>query len=77
MDFPFPEPNPCSNDPKIEDNAALTSLSGLSRLAAVNDDLNIHGNDCQSQEEAEAFAASLSVGGDVTVEGNGVNYPCQ
>ena len=39
--------------------------------------LRISNTDCLSQAEAEAFAASISVGGYVTVEGNGADYPCE
>ena len=57
-------------------NPALTSLDGLSSLTSVGGYLYIQLNDCLDQAEAEVFAASLDVWGDVTVEDNGVNHPC-
>ena len=57
-------------------NTALSSLDGLSNLTTVADDLLITFNDCLSQDEAEAFKAGLSVGGESLVSYNGDNYPC-
>ena len=61
---------------EISTNNSLTSLDGLSNTVSVDGDLNISHNDCLSQTEAEAFAAGITVGGTVTVEDNGANYPC-
>jgi len=54
----------------------LATFAGLSNLASVGDDLGIWDNACLSQGEAEAFAIWIAVGGYVTVEDNGANYPC-
>ena len=43
----------------------------------MGDDLFILDNVCLSQEEAEAYAASIEVGGTVAVKNNGANYPCE
>ena len=42
----------------------------------MDHNLDIRENDCLSQTDAAAFAASLTVGGFTTVSDNGVNYPC-
>jgi len=53
----------------------LSSLE-MPSLTTVGRQLYIHANACLSQDEAEVFAASIDVGGDVIVSGNGANYPC-
>jgi len=63
-------------DLSINDNDAL-SVIDLPALMSVDGDLNISGNDCLSQTETEDFAAGLTISGDVTVEDNGANYPCE
>ena len=55
----------------IINNDALTSLEGLSGLTYVGDDLSIHNNDSLCQSDAEAFAASIELGGTVDVRDNG------
>lgn len=62
---------------EIRSNDSLSSLSGLSSLTAVSANLSIYDNDCLNQAEAEAFATSIDVGGNVKVEGNGANFPCR
>ena len=53
----------------------LTSID-LPCLTTVGGNLIILSNGCLSYVEAEAFAASIHVNGDVAVWGNGANYPC-
>jgi len=60
----------------IENNEQLTSLGGFSNLSSVGGDLYIAYNNCVSQDEADAFAASLNVGGSISVSHNGADYPC-
>jgi len=60
----------------ISDNDALTSPSGLSSLEAVGGHLFIENNACMSQTDAETISASVKVGGDSLVYGNGSKYPC-
>lgn len=62
----------------IYGNDVLTSLDGLSGLTTVGGSLDIHANRCLSPDEAEAFAASLVISGDVEVYDNGwdEDYPC-
>lgn len=60
----------------INYNDSLTDLRGLPSLTTVVAGLEIKGNDCLSQAEAEAFAASLDVQGFVGVSGNGGDFPC-
>ncbi len=57
-------------------NDSLTGLDGLSSLTTIGGALSIQNNLCLSQAEAETFAASISVGGNVSVTNNGANYPC-
>jgi len=65
-----------AGDVEIGDNAALSSLSGLSSLTSVSGALRIYDNPCLSPTEAEAFAASIEVGGDIEIYDNGSDYPC-
>lgn len=58
----------------IRYNATLADLVGLSSLSAVGHDLYLLGNACLSQEEADAFAASIDTGGAISVQDN--NGPC-
>jgi len=60
----------------IWDNDSLSSLSGLSGLATVGDNLMINSHVCLSQAEAETFAAGVDVSGGVDVFDNGADYPC-
>ena len=61
----------------VYENDSLSSLDGLSNLKSVGSSLRIANNPCLSQDEAEAFAASLDVGYTITVEDNGADYPCE
>lgn len=60
----------------IYENDELRSLEGMSSLEAVGLNLGIGWNKCLSQTEAEAFAEAIDVGGPVSVQDNGINYPC-
>lgn len=60
----------------ILSNPSLTSLEGRASLDSVGEDLSIRYNACLSQDEAEAFAASIDVGGTLYLSDNGANYPC-
>lgn len=62
-------------DLEICDNGVLASLDGLQGLATVIGDLGVHDNACLLQDEAMAFAASVTVGGNVNVYDNG--GPCE
>jgi hypothetical protein len=64
------------DDLQVYGNASLDSLTGLSALTAVGDALHIHENPCLSQADAESFATSIEVGGEVVVEDNGADHPC-
>ena len=50
--------------------ASLTSIDGMSSLSSVDGDLVIHSNYDLCQDDAEAFAAAITVGGTVSVYGN-------
>ena len=65
-----------NGDLTVENNDSLPGITGLFRLGYVHGSLTIQNNDCMSQEAAEAFAASIAVGGETTVEGNGTSVPC-
>jgi hypothetical protein len=58
-------------DLDIRANDALSSLAGLAALTAVGGDVRIENNPALCQSEAETFAAGLTVGGTITVSGNG------
>ena len=60
----------------ITGNPLISNLDSLVHLECVSGNLTISDNDCLSQEEAEAFAASLDVEGDIVVQDNGANHPC-
>ncbi len=64
------------DDLQVYGNASLDSLTGLSALTAVGDALDIRENPCLSQADAESFATSIEVGGEVMVEDNGADHPC-
>jgi hypothetical protein len=55
----------------ILNNAALRTLEGIPAPASMRGSLLIQDNVNLCQSEAEAFAASISVGGTVTVKNNG------
>ena len=55
----------------IYENERLEDLSGLSCLQEISGDLVIRCNVPMTDQHAEAFAASLDVGGIVTIEFNG------
>jgi len=59
------------DDLSILYNDSLTSLEGLSGVKTVGDDLSIYDNASLCQSDAEAFAASIEVGGTVDVRDNG------
>lgn len=59
----------------IQENATLAGFD-LSSLTTVSGDLDINYNDCLNQDDAQAFAAAISVDGTVNVGNNGGNYPC-
>jgi hypothetical protein len=59
----------------ISANPSLTTLDGLDALTTV-EDLFISGNPLLPQAEAEAFAATVDVGGEVVVCGNLDGPPC-
>ena len=65
-----------TTDLEIIGNDLLPHLDALSSLSAVGNDLIVQENSCLSQTEAEAFAASIEVGGTNTVESNGAHHPC-
>ncbi len=59
----------------VEHADALLNLDGLRSVATVGS-LTLKWNDCISQEEAEGFAESIEVDGEVKVWGNGTQLPC-
>jgi len=62
------------DDLHIVSNATLSNLDGLSSLVSVGSDVAIEDNVCLPQAWAEAFAMSITVGGNVFVTNN--NGPC-
>ena len=60
---------------EILDCDALANID-MPALTSMGGDLTIYDNYCLSQAEAEAFAASIDVGDEVSVSDNGANYPC-
>ena len=72
----LPNLTSADRDLSISNNDALTSLANLPNLTSVGGYLSINHNDCLSQAEAEAFAATVTVGGSCKTHGNGVDYPC-
>ena len=54
----------------------LADLDGWASVAIVGNNLGIQENLCLSQAEADAFAASIHLGGNAVIEDNGANYPC-
>ena len=55
----------------LHQNPVLIDLAGLSGLKSVSGDVYIARNESLCQSDAEAFVASISVSGTVTVEDNG------
>ena len=76
ISFDMPALTTVGSGLNISSNASLASLDGLSSLVSVGDVLNIYNNDCLNQDEAEAFAAGLTVGSYEQVTLNGADYPC-
>ena len=76
-----PMPNVCDSDANVEftvivsANPSLTTLDGLDALVSTTD-LFISGNPLLPQAEAEAFAASVDVAGELVVCGNLDGPPC-
>ena len=55
----------------------MADLGSLPNLLTVGGNLNIDDTPCLSEAEAEAFVASIAVGGTVTLEDIGWYCPCE
>jgi len=53
----------------IEQNATLNTLTGLSALTTIDDQLTIVDNGSLSNADAQTFAAGLSIGGPLLIDG--------
>ncbi len=70
----FPSLSTVGDDLYIGHNDSLLDLAGFESLESVGGDLQIRYNPCISQIEAEAFAASITIGGQLSIHHN--EGPC-
>jgi hypothetical protein len=69
-------PNGTTQTLNLEDNAALTSLSGLSNLSSVTSTLSIENNPALPQCAALAFSARITGTSTRTIAGNNTTATC-